>query len=152
MRQGVIDVIGSDHAPHTRDGKDKTYPGDALRHARGADAGDDHARSCECRATDARTLCRSDERGAARIFGIAGKGRIARGYDADFTVVDLAAERVIDNEWIGSKCGWTPFAGRRVKGWPVCTLVRGRLAMWEGELGTARGKPVRFGEALRGTY
>jgi dihydroorotase len=90
--------------------------------------------------------------GPQRIFGIAGKGRIAVGYDADLTIVDLRAERVIDNEWIRSKCGWTPFAGRRVRGWPVGTLVRGRLAMWGGELGTAAGEPVRFGEALPRAY
>jgi dihydroorotase len=82
------------------------------------------------------------------VFGIAGKGRIAVGYDADLTIVDLKAERVIEDDWIGSKCGWTPFAGRRVRGWPVGTLVRGRLAMWEGELGQPHGRPVRFGEAL----
>jgi dihydroorotase len=73
------------------------------------------------------------------------------GYAADFTIVDLKAERVIEDAWIGSKCGWTPFAGRRVKGWPVGTLVRGRLAMWEGETREARGEPVRFGEALPAT-
>ena len=85
---------------------------------------------------------------AQRLFGIAGKGRIAVGYDADLTIVDLKAERVIENDWIGSKCGWTPFAGRTVKGWPVGTILRGHLAMWEGELDQARGQAVRFGEAL----
>ena len=50
--------------------------------------------------------------GPQRIFGIAGKGRIAVGYDADLTIVDLKAERVIEDDWIGSKCGWTPFAGQ----------------------------------------
>ena len=86
--------------------------------------------------------------GPQRLFGIAGKGRIAVGYDADFTIVDLKSERVIEDDWIGSKCGWTPFAGQKVKGWPVGTIVRGTLAMWEGELGAASGEPVRFGEAL----
>ena len=69
--------------------------------------------------------------GPQRIFGIAGKGRIAVGYDADLTIVDLKAERVIEDEWIGSKCGWTPFAGRRVKGWPVGTR-RARAARHVG--------------------
>jgi dihydroorotase len=89
--------------------------------------------------------------GPQRIFGIAAKGRIAVGYDADLTIVDLKAERVIEDGWIGSKCGWTPFAGRRVRGWPVGTLVRGRLAMWEGELGQPQGRPICFGEALQPT-
>ena len=86
--------------------------------------------------------------GPQRVFGIAGKGRIAIGYDADFTVVDLKQTRVIEDEWIGSKCGWTPFAGMKVRGWPKGTIVRGRLAMWEGDVGEAKGAPVRFGEAL----
>ena len=79
---------------------------------------------------------------------MADKGRVAVGYDADLTIVDLKAERrTIENAWIASKCGWTPFAGRRVWGWPAGTVVRGRLAMWEGELGEAGGRPVRFEEA-----
>jgi dihydroorotase len=64
------------------------------------------------------------------------------------TIVDLKAERVVEDAWIGSKCGWTPFAGHKIKGWPVGTIVRGRRAMWDGELGQAAGAPVRFGEAL----
>ena len=112
VREGLIDVIGSDHAPHTREEKDKTYPDtpsgmpgvQTLRH--------DPARSCECR--DDMTLERFVDltsAGAARIFGIAGKGRIARGFDADFTIVDLKKKRKIENSWIASKCGWTPFDG-----------------------------------------
>jgi dihydroorotase len=63
-------------------------------------------------------------------------------------MVDLKKERVIANNWVASKAGWTPFAGRKVRGWPVGTIVRGKIAMWEGELGKALGEPVRFGEAL----
>jgi len=148
VERGVVDVLGSDHAPHTLEEKGKSYPATPsgmpgvqtlvpvmLDHV---NAG----RLSLARFVDLTSA------GPQRIFGIAGKGRIAVGYDADLTIVDLKAERVIENSWIGSKCGWTPFAGRRVKGWPVGTLVRGRLAMWQGELGQARGEPVRFGEAL----
>jgi dihydroorotase len=148
LGQGVVDVLGSDHAPHTLEEKSKSYPATPsgmpgvqtlvpimLDHV---NAG----RLSLARFVDLTSA------GPQRIFGIAGKGRIAVGYDADLTIVDLKAERVIDNEWIGSKCGWTPFAGRRVRGWPVGALVRGRLAMWEGELGKSGGAPVRFGEAL----
>jgi dihydroorotase len=152
VERGVVDVLGSDHAPHTLEEKSKDYPATPsgmpgvqtlvpvmLDHV---NAG---------RLTLARFLDLTSA-GPQRIFGIAGKGRIAVGYDADFTIVDLKAERVIENAWIGSKCGWTPFAGRRVRGWPVGTLVRGRLAMWEGELGEGGGAPVRFGEALPRGY
>ncbi|MEO1689778.1 MAG: amidohydrolase family protein, partial [Pseudomonadota bacterium] len=83
--------------------------------------------------------------GPQRLFGIAGKGRLAVGYDADLTVVDLSARRVIEAAWIASKCGWTPYAGREALGWPKGTLVRGRRVMWEDELLLdGAGAPVRF--------
>jgi dihydroorotase len=148
VERGIVDVLGSDHAPHTLEEKGKSYPATPsgmpgvqtlvpvmLDHV---NAG----RLSLSRLVDLTSA------GPQRIFGIAGKGRIAVGYDADLTIVDLNDERTIEDEWIGSKCGWTPFAGRRVRGWPKGTLVRGRVAMWEGELGEARGEPVRFGEAL----
>lgn len=148
VSQGVVDVIGSDHAPHTLEEKGGSYP----RTPSGMPGVQtlvpvmlDHVNAG--RLTLARFVDLTSA-GPQRIFGIAGKGRIAVGYDADLTVVDLKAERVIDNNWIGSKCGWTPFHGRKVKGWPAGTVVRGRLAMWEGELGEPRAEPVRFGEAL----
>jgi dihydroorotase len=87
--------------------------------------------------------------GPQRIYNIAGKGRIALGYDADLTIVDLAATRRIEASWIASKCGWTPFDGKRVTGWPMATVVRGALVMREGELvGKPRGQPVRFVDTL----
>jgi dihydroorotase len=148
LDQGVVDVLGSDHAPHTLEEKAKDYPASPsgmpgvqtlvpvmLDHV---NAG----RLSLARFVDLTSA------GPQRTFGIAGKGRIAVGYDADFTIVDLKAERVIEDAWIGSKCGWTPFAGRKAKGWPVGTVVRGNRVMWEGELGRASGRPVRFGEAL----
>ncbi|HXG78900.1 MAG TPA: dihydroorotase [Methyloceanibacter sp.] len=152
ISQGIVDVLGSDHAPHTLDEKSKPYPASPsgmpgvqtlvpvmLDHV---NAG----RLSLVRFVDLTSA------GPQRLFGIAGKGRIAVGYDADFTVADLKAERVIEDGWIGSKCGWTPFAGRKVRGWPVGTFVRGRRAMWEGELGQMQGRPVRFGEALPKEY
>ena len=83
--------------------------------------------------------------GAARIYNIAGKGRIALGYDADFTVVDLRAARTIENRWIRSHAGWTPFDGMRVRGWPNATLVRGQVVMRDDELlGSPPGEPTVF--------
>jgi dihydroorotase len=87
--------------------------------------------------------------GPARIFGIARKGRIAAGYDADFTVVDLKRRETITDEWIASRAGWTPYHGMTVTGWPIGTIVRGKRVMWGGELLTpGQGEAVRFGEAL----
>jgi dihydroorotase len=87
--------------------------------------------------------------GPARLFGIAGKGRIAVGYDADFTVVDLKRRERIENSWSASRSGWTPYHGMEVTGWPVGTVVRGRRVMWENELvSRGGGRPVRFHATL----
>ena len=81
--------------------------------------------------------------GPQRIFGIAGKGRIARGYDADFTIVDMGLSRTIENKWIASRCGWTPFDGMKTKGWPVATILRGNIVMRDFAL-TGRQAAVRL--------
>jgi dihydroorotase len=87
--------------------------------------------------------------GPARLFGIAAKGRIAAGYDADLTVVDLKRRETITDRWTASRAGWTPFNGVSVTGWPIGTLIRGHKVMWEGSLTTpARGERVRFLETL----
>jgi dihydroorotase len=87
--------------------------------------------------------------GPQRIFGIASKGRIARGYDADFTIVDMNLTRAIENKWIASRCGWTPFDGMKTKGWAVAAVLGGRFVMRDFALtGNATGKPLRFVEAL----
>ena len=85
--------------------------------------------------------------GPKRLFGIARKGRIAVGYDADFTVVDLKRTETIRNDWIASKSGWTPYDGVTVTGWPIGTIVRGNVVMWDGALeAPSRGEAVRFEE------
>ncbi|MCB1494094.1 MAG: amidohydrolase family protein, partial [Rhodobiaceae bacterium] len=83
--------------------------------------------------------------GPQRLFGIAGKGRIAVGYDADLTIVDLKHRETITDGWIASKPGWTPYHGKTVTGWPRGTVLRGRRVMWEGDLLAAgTGAPVAF--------
>ena len=87
--------------------------------------------------------------GAQRVFGIAGKGRMAEGYDANLTLVDLKAKRKIRHEDMASRCGWTPFDGFEATGKAVATIVRGRTVMRDGALiGKAGGRPVRFQETL----
>ncbi len=152
LDQGVVDVIGSDHAPHTREEKTRPYPTTPsgmpgvqtllplmLDHV---NAG----RLTLERLVD--LVCA----GPQRIFGIAGKGRLAAGYDADLTLVDLKARREITAGWLASKCGWSPFEGMRVTGWPKATVIRGQIAMREDELqGTPVGRPVRFVETMEGS-
>jgi dihydroorotase len=150
IADGVVDVIGSDHAPHTREEKAKPYPGSPsgmpgvqtllpllLDHM---NAG---------RLSLARLIDLTSA-GPARIYGIARKGRIAVGFDADFSIVDLKARREIAADWLAAKCGWSPFEGQRVTGWPMATVVRGRVVMREAELqGDPVGAPVEFWETLR---
>ena len=87
--------------------------------------------------------------GPARLYGIAAKGRIAAGYDADLTVVDLKRRQTITDAQVASRAGWTPYAGVTVTGWPVGTIVRGHKVMWEGSLiEPSLGERVRFLETL----
>jgi dihydroorotase len=149
VRDGVIDVIGSDHAPHTREEKDREYP-DTPSGMPGvqtlATLMLDHVNKGNLTLERFIDLTAS---GPQRIFGIAGKGRIAVGYDADFTVVDMNLTREITNSWIASRCGWTPFDGMKTKGWPVATILRGNIVMRDfAACGEARGEPVRFVETL----
>jgi dihydroorotase len=149
VTSGVADVIGSDHAPHTPEEKAKPYPASPsgmpgvqtlvpvmLDHVAAG------------RLTLERFVDLTSA-GPARIFNIAGKGRIAVGYDADFTIVDLKRRQTITDSWIASRSQWTPFHGLTVTGWPVGTVVRGRVVMWEGSLAApSTGAPVRFLETL----
>jgi dihydroorotase len=152
VRQGVIDVIGSDHAPHTRAEKDRTYP-DTPSGMPGVQTLVtillDHVNAGRLSLERFIDLTSA---GAARIFGIAGKGRIARGYDADFTLVDLKATMKIENSWIASKCGWTPFDGMRTTGWALATIIRGKIVMRDRALvERGQGRPVQFVETLAPT-
>jgi dihydroorotase len=149
LAAGIADIIGSDHAPHTAEEKAKPYPASPsgmpgvqtlvpvmLDHV---NAG---------RLTLSRFVDMTSA-GPARLFGIAGKGRIAEGFDADFTVVDLARGETITAGWSASRCGWTPYDGVEVTGWPVGTFVRGARVMWEGEiLAPSTGQAIRFHEAM----
>lgn len=147
--QGIVDVLGSDHAPHTLEEKQKPYPASPsgmtgvqtlvpimLDHI---NAG---------RLTLERFVDLSSH-GPNRIFGMARKGRIAVGYDADLTIVDMKRRETITHEQAGSKAGWTPYHGKTVTGWPIGAFVRGIKVMWEAEIVNAnKGEPVEFLEAL----
>jgi len=149
LDEGVADILGSDHAPHTAEEKRQAYPNTPSGMTGVQTLVPimlDHVNAS--RLTLERFVDLTSA-GPKRLFGIARKGRIAAGYDADFTVVDLRRVMTITNDWIASKAGWTPYDGVTVTGWPVGTVVRGAVAMWEGELVTAsRGEAIRFEETL----
>jgi len=149
LSQGVPDVLGSDHAPHTLEEKAKPYPASPS----GMPGVQtllplmlDHV------ANGRMTLARLIDMTSAsvqRVFGLVGKGRIAAGYDADFTIVDRNGSFTIGEDWLASRCGWSPFTGMELKGRVVGTIVRGHAAMWEGQLAdAARGEALRFASAL----
>jgi dihydroorotase len=149
LAQGVIDTVGSDHSPHTREEKAAPYP---KTHSGMPGVQTlvplmlDHVNAG--RLSLARFVDLTSA-GPMRVFGIASKGRIVQGYDADFTVVDLKRKQTITNGWSVSRAGWTPYDGMAVTGWPVGTIIRGRRIMWEGALvGGHQGERVRFLETL----
>jgi len=141
----IADVIGSDHAPHKMTNKKKEYPQTPsgmpgvqtlvpimLNHINNEKLTLDKFVKLVCEKP-------------SKIFNIKNKGYIKEGFDADLTIVDMNMKKTIQNEWIASKCGWTPFDGYEVKGFPVGTIVNGKTMVWEGKLiEKANGKPLKF--------
>ena len=145
VRDGRADTIGSDHAPHSRAAKAQPWPETAAGLTGVQTAVPimlDHVNAGRL------TLGRMVDlmaAGPARVYGAVTKGRLAVGYDADFSIVDLHRTRTIENDGIATPAGWTPFAGMRVTGWPLATVVRGHLVMRDGEVvGDPIGRLVTF--------
>lgn len=150
IEQGIVDVIGSDHAPHTLQEKAKQYPNSPsgmpgvqtilplmLDHVK-------NGRLSLLRLVD--LMCT----GPARIFGILNKGRIALGYDADFSIVDMNREMTLCDEMMESKCGWTPFDNKTISAFPVTTILRGQIVVKDCVLQTRpEVKPVEFQSTFR---
>ena len=143
--EGVVNVIGSDHAPHTLEEKDEKYPDSPsgmpgvqtllplmLTHAAAGKL--DLSRLVELTSVN-----------AIKIFGLRTKGAIEVDKDADFTIVDLKAHWRIDKSWLKSKCKWSPFDGMEISGKPVMTILRGHPVMRDGEIkGEPGGRPLKF--------
>jgi dihydroorotase len=145
---GLVDVLGSDHAPHTLEEKSKPYP-QSPSGMTGVQTLVpimlDHVNK---RRLTLERFVDLTSHGPNRIFGTARKGRIAEGYDADFTIVDMKRTETITNQWIESRSNWTPYDGVKVQGWPVGTMVRGKFAMWQSKIADqAQGAPVKFFES-----
>ena len=152
VAEGIVDVLGSDHAPHTLEEKARPYPASPsgmpgvqtmlavmLTHVAAG-------------RLSLERLVDLTSAGAQRVFAIAGKGRMAVGYDADLTLVDLNARRTLTHAAMASRSGWTPFDGMETTGWPMATIVRGEVVMREDEIVAPHlGRPVRFQETLDAT-
>lgn len=145
IQNGTVDILASDHAPHTLEEKAKDYPASPsgtpgvqtilpvmLNHVH-------HGKLTLEKLVE--LMCY----GPQRVHGVVGKGRIARGYDADLTIVDLKKTMTITNAQQQSRAGWTPFDGMNVTGWPVSTIVNGQIVMQDGELKARNaGKMLEF--------
>ena len=145
LREGIVDTIGSDHAPHRRADKERPWP-DCAAGLTGVQTLVpvmlDHVNAGRLSLARLVDLMAA---GPARVYGLLGKGRLAVGYDADFTLVDMQRRRRIEDSWIVSPCGWTPFAGVQITGWPVATIVRGQIVMRDDEvLGGPIGRLAQF--------
>ena len=145
IKNNIVDVLGSDHAPHSKENKDKEYPNTPS----GMPGVQtilpvmlDHVNNEKLTLEQLiKLMCENP----CRIFGIKNKGYIKEGYDADLTIADMNKEVVIKNEMIASKCGWTPFNNYKVKGFPVGTIVNGNLVMSDGKLiEKSKGTPLEF--------
>ena len=145
INSGLVDVLGSDHAPHTLEEKAKPYPSSPSGMTGVQTLVPMMLTHVNKGKLSLERLVDLTSHGPQRIFNIKSKGRIAEGYDADFTIVDLKRTETITNKWIESRCAWTPYDGVKVQGWVVGTYVRGHRAMWQGEIAAkAFGEAVRF--------
>ena len=145
IKNNIVDVLGSDHAPHLKANKDKEYP-DSPSGMPGVQTifpvMIDHVNNGKLTLNQLINLMCENP---CRIFGIKNKGFIKEGFDADLTIVDMKKEVTIKDEMIASKCGWTPFNNYKVKGFPVGTIVNGILVMSDGKiLVESKGKPLSF--------
>ena len=145
IKNNIVDVLGSDHAPHLKENKDKEYPNSPS----GMPGVQtifpvmlDHVNNGKLTLQQLINLMCENP---CKIFGIKNKGYLKEGYDADLTIADMNKEVVIKNEMIASKCGWTPFNNHRVKGFPVATIVNGHLVMSDGKVvAESKGIPLKF--------
>ena len=149
LNAGIVDVMGSDHAPHTKEEKARPYPASPSGMPGVQTLVPIMLTHVNAGRLSLQRFVELTSAGPQRVFGLADKGRIAEGYHADFTVVDMRRKETITSEWSASKCGWTPFEGFEATGWPVATIIRGGFVMREGEIvRKGGGKPVRFNETL----
>jgi dihydroorotase len=145
VKNSVVDILGSDHAPHSKEDKKKKYPASPsgmpgvqtilpimLNHINNEKLSLEQLIKLMCE-------------NPCKIFGIKNKGHIKEDFDADLTIVDMNKKQTIKNEMIASKCGWTPFNNFVVKGFPVATIINGKIVMSDGKVNIeGSGQPLDF--------
>ncbi len=145
LLDGTIEVIATDHAPHTLEEKKQPYPLSpsglpAVENSLALLLNSVNQGRCTLRQVVS-WMCEAP----ANVWDIVNKGRIEVGYDADLVLIDMNRETEVRNEDQIAKCGWTPWHGTTLKGWPVRTLVGGRTVFNGGLFDeTVRGTEVKF--------
>lgn len=142
---GSVRIMGSDHAPHTLEEKKKPYP-ESPSGIPGVQTFLplmlNHVNDGKLPLTRVVELMAQNP---SELFGIKNKGRIQVGYDADFSIVDMKKSRTVENSWIQSKCGYSPFAGMKLQGWPHSVIINGQLVFQEDKiLKPSQGQALEF--------
>ena len=145
VKNSIVDILGSDHAPHSKEDKNKKYPESPsgmpgvqtilpimLNHINNKNLSLDQLIKLMCE-------------NPCKIFGIKKKGYIKEGFDADLTIVDMNKEQTIKNEMMATKCGWTPFNNMTIRGFPIATIINGKTVMLDGKVVVESfGQPLEF--------
>ncbi|HEX3599996.1 MAG TPA: dihydroorotase [Lacipirellulaceae bacterium] len=152
LADGRLQVVATDHAPHTLEEKQRPYPASpsglpAVENSLALMLNEVHKGRCTLEQV-VHWMCDAP----ARVWDIIGKGRIEVGYDADLVLVDLNRSHEVRNDEQLTKSGWSPWHGERLTGWPVRTWVMGNEVFNDGRFNTHRlGQEARFDHA-RGGY
>jgi dihydroorotase len=149
LRDGVIDFIATDHAPHTLEEKARGYPNTPS----GMPGVETSLAVMLTQAMQGRCtvpqVANWMSTAVAQAYGIPNKGKIEVGYDADLVLVDLDTYQPVKREDLQTKCGWSPFEGWSLTGWPIVTIVGGQIAYERGQLHTdVRGQPLTFAQSV----
>ena len=142
LKDGTIDCIVTDHAPHTLEAKSVGFP-KAPAGMPGVETSLPrmltHAKDGRCSISDiVKWMCA----GPAKVYGIKNKGSLIEGFDGDLTLVDLENHRIIQDSDTWTRVGWTPYAGMELTGWPMYTIVDGNVVHKRDSGGSLRGSPV----------
>ena len=145
FKKGQFEVVGSDHAPHLLSEKKLRYPNTPAGMPGVQTLLPILLNEVSKKFISINDVVRLTSYNPKKIFKFKNKGLIKKGYDADFTFVDLNKKQKVSNKMIESRCGWTPFHGMNIKGWPVGTMIMGKKVFWKGKLVSKPiGQPLKF--------
>ena len=151
LHDGTIDFIATDHAPHTKTEKEQPYPASPS-----GMPGVETSLPLMLTAYKMQRKCTLDQIlkwmcwGPAQAYGIQGKGEIKEGYDADFAICDIENSRIVEDADMFTKVKWSPFQGKELTGWPLWTVVGGKVAFENSKIcEDVRGSPIRFSDDSR---